>query len=160
MSIGTKHARAVGTRSGDDEIDAVCGETVAFMEVRPDPVHQLSRMVPDGTAAFAHEVELVVGMGDLPSCRLVDAEMGATHQIEFLEDGEGAVDGGTIDRGVSIVDAFGDFVGREVPVGGTQHGPDEPTGAGQAIAVLPKDVTDVGGGGHATSVRVEQPKCD
>ena len=109
-------------------------------------------MVPDRAAGTAHEVEFVVGMSDLPSRRLIDAEMRATYQVEFLEDGQGPVDGGAIDGGVGVVYPFGDLISREVPGGSTQNGPDEPARAGEAIAMFPQDLTDVGGGRHATSV--------
>ena len=65
--IGTVGSRTVGTLTGDDEVDAVGDEVVAFAQMQPDLTHQLPGVVPDGPAGTADEVELVVGMGDLPS---------------------------------------------------------------------------------------------
>ena len=84
--IGARRSRTVGALPGYDQVDAVGDEFVALLQMEPDLGNQLPGMVPDGPTATADEVELVVGMGDLPSGRLVDTEMGTTHQIEFLED--------------------------------------------------------------------------
>ena len=59
-------------------------------------------------------MELVIGMADLPSRRLVDAEVGATYQVELLEEGEGAVDRGPVDGRIGIVGPLGHLLGRDV----------------------------------------------
>ena len=105
-------------------------------------------------------MELVVGMGEFPSRRLVDAEMGATHQVEFLEEGEGTVDRRTIDGGVGIVHPFGDLLSREMPFGRAQRGEDKPSRAGKAVAVFPEYVTDIGSDGHVFSVQPSRRKYE
>lgn len=156
----TMRSRTVGALPGDDEVDAVGDEAVMFAQMEPDLTHELPGVVPDGAAGTADEMGFVVRMGDLPSGRLVDAEKGTTHQVEFLEDGEGTINRGSIDRGVGVVHLFGDLIGREVPGGRTQHRPDEPARAGEAIAVFPEDSADIGGGGHEISVGVQFHECD
>lgn len=150
----------IGAFPGYDEVDAVSNEVVTPVEMQADLTDQLPGVVPYRSAGTADEVELVVGMSDLPSCRLIDAETGTTHQIELFEDGEGTVDRGAIDGGVGVVHPVSDFIGREVPVCGAQHRPDEPARAGEAIAMFAEDMTDVGGGRHATRVSVDHEECD
>ncbi len=67
--------RAIGTLPADHEPGAIRDETVVFVKMRTNPVHQCSSVVSDGSARAAHEMELVVGMGDFPARRIVDAEM-------------------------------------------------------------------------------------
>jgi hypothetical protein len=111
---------------------------MVLSEMGSDLLHQLADVMVDAATSAAHHVEMVVGMGDLPASGAIDSEMRLSHEVEIFEEGEGSVDRRDVHAGVGLVDPQGDLLGGEMPVGGPQHRPDEPSWAGQAIAIITK----------------------
>lgn len=145
-------SETVLANAGDDEVDVVGVEGVMLTQMGTDLVDELPDMVVHGAAFAAHHVKVVVGMGDLPTSRVVDAEMGLADQIEILEQGKRSVDRGDADGGIGLVDTLCDVFGGEVTVGGSQHGPHQPPGAGQTVSVVTKDTSQLGKGFHTRMV--------
>src|SRR5690606_2597531 len=60
---------AVGAEPGHDQVDAVGREAVMCAQMGSDLLDKFPDMVGHRPASATHQVELVVGMGDLPSGR-------------------------------------------------------------------------------------------
>jgi len=67
--------RTILADPGDDEIDVIGVEGMVVTEMGADLVDQPAFVMVDRAASVAHQVEVIVGMGDLPSCRAIDPEM-------------------------------------------------------------------------------------
>lgn len=135
---------AVGAETGDHEVDVLGAEVVVVTEMGSDLVDQFALVMVHLTTLPANHVEMVVGVGDLPSGRIVDPEVGFPDQVETIEKGEGAVDGGDVDGGVGLVDPGGDVVGGQVAIGRAQDGPHQPARAGESVTVPTEDAGEVG----------------
>lgn len=67
--------RALCAHPGDHEVDIVGPEFVVVTEMGPNLVDELPCVVVDPPTAPTHHVEMVVGVGDLPTSSVIDPEM-------------------------------------------------------------------------------------
>lgn len=98
-------------------------------------------------------MKLVVGVGEFPPAPAGASEDRLAGEIEALEQGQGPVDGSQVDARFAGGDPTGDLFHGQVSVTGRQHLPDMPPRRGQAVALAPQDVADVGFIGHAIQLR-------
>lgn len=95
--------------TGNDQVDILRGELMLIAEMRANLVDQLSDVMVDTAALSAHQVELIVGMGDLPPCRIVDAQMRLPYQVDILEQGQRSIDRGDVHGWIGLVHSEGDL---------------------------------------------------
>lgn len=105
-------------------------------------LHHAAAVMLDPSAVGASEMELVVGVGQLPM-RGRRAQAGLPDQTEIAQQPERPIDGGEVDPGVFSLHQLDDLLGGEMVVGVANHLPHRPprightvTGAAQAVIEL------------------------
>lgn len=133
---------------------------MVVVQVRSDLFDHVAGVVIHRSAAFAHQVELFVGVDDLPTSRFVDAQLRPTSKVELLEECERTVDRRPVDGGVIVVDSGCDLLGGEMTICTVKDRPDQPAGAGEPITLVVEGQADLGVRLHLPMVESAAGRCD
>lgn len=121
-AAGGSRPRTVRTRPEDGEVPDVRGEPLSVQQCGGERLHHVIGRLDDPSARAAHEVDVSRGCCRMV-CRRAFREVGVPNQSEVLEQFEGPVHRGHVDRGGLLPDLDENLVGRGVPKAfdGTQH---------------------------------------
>lgn len=100
---------------------------------------QRADMMIDGAARSAHEVEMLVGMGELPSGGVSGSEVGLANDLEIGEQRQGPVHRGEIHRRIPLVHPGGDLLGRQMVARRPKRLPHEHTRPGDPVTAFAQD---------------------
>ena len=125
-----------------DEIHVLSHEAMAAREVLANLRHEVALMVGHPAALAAHEVELVVGMRDLPVAAGI-AEAHLVGQVQLGEQRECPVDAGDVEVGHLARHLGMDLLRRQVMLGAAQHLPHQLTLRRQPVALAAQSMAHI-----------------
>lgn len=144
---------ATVAQAGDGELDPFGHEVMLLApQMISDLLHQRAAMVIDQTAVAAHQMEVFVGVADLPVPASFCAEMGVSDFPNLLKQGKRSIDRRQIDRRIDLGDSFRHRISGEVFGCVGQHLPDEYSGPGDPLPMPPQYVLSARVS-HASMVR-------
>ena len=136
--------RADSTRTGYDQVHALDGETVAGGQMGSDLVDEGALVMIDLPAGPAYEMELLVGVGHLPTGRTLARQLRLTHHVEVGKQRQRAIYRGQIYRRIPGVDTSCYLVCSEMGVGLAEYLPYQQTRPGDAVAPTAQDGAELG----------------
>lgn len=125
-----------------DQIHVLGHEAMTTRQVLADLGHEVALMVRHAAALTAHQVELVIGVRDLP----VAARVTQSHlvgEVELGEQCERPVHAGDVEVRHLARDLGVDVLGREVMLRAAQHLPHQLTLGSQAVALAAQSMAHI-----------------
>jgi hypothetical protein len=150
----TRRVGAVGTHAVDDEVNGLGKKFVVFPEMGTDSLDKVTLVVENRATGPADEVELVVGVSDLPVAFAVP-KVDGLGELELLEQGEGPVDAGDVEVGDGLGYLSMNLLGGEMRSRTAQHVPDELALRGKPVTLGTEAVSNV----HALIMPVTLGMC-
>jgi hypothetical protein len=108
-------------------------------EVAPDLIDQVTLVMVDVPAYLADQMEMVIGMAQLPACPFVGTQARLPDQVQVGEQGESAVDRRRIDARIGLVHLPYDLLHCQMAPTSIEYLPDPEPGLGEAITSIPEE---------------------
>lgn len=116
---------------------------MAVVEMATNLIDETPDVMVDRPTLFAHQVKMLVWMGEFPAgCRFA-TEIRLPDEIKGIEQRQRPIDRREVDGWVAATDLRGHIVGGEMGAAVHQYLPHEPPGSSDPIAAPPENVLEI-----------------